>query len=79
MSFLTAVQMLQKSLATISQMMTVYLKMKIAGERVFEYLNLPPGETVSRANGERIPHWKLMGKTPFFYEGREFLRNFVQK
>ena len=29
MSFLSALQMLQKSLATISQMMTVYLKMKI--------------------------------------------------
>ena len=65
MSFLTAVQMLQRSLATISQMMTVYLKMRIAGERVFEYLNLPPGSTVSANNGDRIPHWKLMGNVSF--------------
>ena len=62
MSFLSAVQMLQKSLATLSQLMTVYMKMKISGERVFQYLEIAPGETVARNNGQRIAHWKLMGR-----------------
>ena len=65
MSFLTAVQMLQKSLATVSQMMTVYLKLKIAGDRVFEYLSLAPGNTVSRNEFKRIPHYKLLGNVKF--------------
>ena len=46
MSFLGATQMLQKSLATLSQMMTVYIKMTISGDRVFEHINLAKGETV---------------------------------
>ena len=65
MSFLTAVQMLQKSLATVSQMMTVYLKFKIAGDRVFEFLSLAPGKTVSRNDSARIPHYKLLGNVKF--------------
>ena len=65
MSFLTAVQMLQKSLATVSQMMTVYLKLKIAGDRVFEFLSLAPGKTVSRNDSARIPHYKLLGNVKF--------------
>ena len=65
MAFLAAVQMLQKSLATVSQMLTVYMKMKIAGDQVFQFISLEPGRTVAEQDGRRIPHYKLIGNVSF--------------
>lgn len=65
MAFLAAVQMLQKSLATVSQMLTVYMKMKIAGDQVFQFISLEPGKTVAEQDGKRIPHYKLIGNVSF--------------
>jgi len=65
MAFLAAVQMLQKSLATVSQMLTVYMKMKIAGDQVFQFISLEPGRTVAEQDGKRIPHYKLIGNISF--------------
>ena len=63
MSFLGATQMLQKSLATLSQIMTIHVKIGISGDRVFQFLDLVEGSTV--ASGEIIPRWKLTGDVMF--------------
>ena len=67
MSFLGATQMLQKSLATLSQMMTVYIKMTISGDRVFEHISLAQGQTVQ--SGTTIPRWKMLGDVIFHNVG----------
>ena len=67
MSFLGATQMLQKSLATLSQMMTVYIKMTISGDRVFEHISLAQGDTVQ--SGAKIPRWKMLGDVIFHNVG----------
>ena len=54
-------------LATLSQMMTVYIKMTISGDRVFEHISLAQGQTVQ--SGTTIPRWKMLGDVIFHNVG----------
>lgn len=54
MSFLVAVQILQRSFAQLSILFGTYIKGKHAGARVFELMDLQPGQTLKK--GRIIPY-----------------------